>query len=130
MPGRPSSPPVVPPLSLASILSVMATPCSKPPNNLSTQSHTNHFSHLLLFHLLKPQLLASTPSRLISVSSTGHRKAPTSAAQGAATSVYAAVGAEFEGRGGLYLAGCAVQGPFRGRDATAMDDGGFGGVGV
>lgn len=125
MPGRPSCPPVVAPLSLASILSVMATPCSKPPANLSTQFYTNHLSHLLLLHLLKPLPLAPTPSRLISVSSAGHRKAPTSAAQGAATIVYAAVGAEFEGRGGLRLADCAVQGPFRGRDPTAMDDGGL-----
>lgn len=52
------------------------------------------------------------------------------AAQGSATSVYAAVGAEFEGRGGPCLADCVVQGPFRGRDAMAMDGEGFGGVGV
>lgn len=48
-----------------------------------------------------------------------------SAAQGAATSAYAAVGAEFEGRGGLYLSNCAVQGPFEGTDPMAMDDEGF-----
>lgn len=205
MPGRPSYPVVAPPASLTSVLSVMATPYGKTTDNLETQFQTNHFSHFLLFHLLLPLLLspASTPSRVVSVSSMGHRVAPTrpadynfadpatynpyvaygqaktanihlansitrryaargltalslhpggvmtglgvfippeewarydtpevkryvkSAAQGAATSVYAAVGAELEGRGGLYLSNCAVQGPFEGTDPMAMDGEGF-----
>lgn len=37
-----------------------------------------------------------------------------SEAQGAATSVYAAVGEEFEGKGRLYLSNCEVQGPGKG----------------
>lgn len=48
-----------------------------------------------------------------------------SPAQGAATSVYAAVGKEFEGKGGLYLADCAAQGPFKGADPFATDDEGY-----
>lgn len=104
MPGRPSCPPVVPPLSLASILSVMATPCSKPPNNLETQFHTNHLSYPRLFHYLKPLPLAPNPSRLISVSSTGHRKPPHERGAG--------IGDERVrcGRGGVRGAGRAVFG--------------------
>ncbi|KAK8102685.1 hypothetical protein PG984_015831 [Apiospora sp. TS-2023a] len=39
------------------------------------------------------------------------RRYLTNVRQGCATSVYAAVSAELEGRGGLYLEGCAVAGP-------------------
>ncbi|TDZ37872.1 Retinol dehydrogenase 12 [Colletotrichum spinosum] len=56
---------------------VMACPKGKTVDGFETQFGTNHLGHFLLFHLLKPALLASsTPefnSRLISVSSTGHR---------------------------------------------------------
>jgi NAD(P)-dependent dehydrogenase (short-subunit alcohol dehydrogenase family) len=47
-----------------------------------------------------------------------------SAAQGAATTVYAAVSEEWEGKGGKYLSNCVVQGP-AGKDANAGigDDG-------
>ncbi|KAK7972969.1 hypothetical protein PG996_007191 [Apiospora saccharicola] len=41
--------------------------------------------------------------------------------QGCATSVYAAVSAELEGRGGLYLEGCAVAGPAPGDSLEAGD---------
>lgn len=186
----------------------MATPFSKTPDGFELQFATNHLSHFLLFRLILPLLLApatpSSPSRVISVSSLGHRIAPTrphdynftepnayipwvaygqsktanihlanaisrhygsqnlhglslhpggidtglqvhisdeekaqwaqnpvigkymkSPAQGAATSVYAAVGKEFEGKGGLYLADCAAQGPFKGADPFATDDEGY-----
>jgi hypothetical protein len=48
-----------------------------------------------------------------------------SPAQGAATSVYAAVGAEWEGKGGLYRSDCAAQGPFRGEDPMSATDEGY-----
>jgi hypothetical protein len=48
-----------------------------------------------------------------------------SAEQGAATSVYAAVGAEWEGNGALYLSDCQVQGEFRGTEPLALDDEGW-----
>lgn len=174
------------------------------PDSNETQFQTNHLSHFLLFHLLLPLLLAATPSRVISVSSIGHRASPTlpgnydfrepstyapwkaygqaktanihlanaisrhygsrglqalslhpggiatglqvhvdegmkakwaedekvakymkSPEQGAATSVYAALGAEWEGRGGLYLSDCRVQGPFRGGEAIGVGDEGW-----
>jgi hypothetical protein len=47
-----------------------------------------------------------------------------SPAQGAATSVYAAVGKEWEGRGRLYLSNCVAQGLFKGEDPmSSMDEG-------
>ncbi|KAG6999331.1 hypothetical protein G7Y79_00036g072870 [Physcia stellaris] len=175
---------------------VMATPEGRTKDNFETQFGTNHLAHFLLFHLLKPTLLSSTTptfqSRVVCVSSTGHRGGPVrfddynfeqpssydpwrayaqsktaniylatelerrysrrglhgislhpggvrsglqvhsnatmadvwetpvvkarekSAAQGAATAVYAALSRDFEGRGGVFLANCAVVGPFRG----------------
>jgi NAD(P)-dependent dehydrogenase (short-subunit alcohol dehydrogenase family) len=183
----------------------MATPQGKTQDNFETQFATNHLSHFLLFNLLAPLLLtSSTPSsssRVISVSSLGHRTAPTrphdfnftepdsyqpwiaygqaktanihlansisrrfgaqnlhglslhpggimtglqvhlpdeqvkgwnedastraymkSAAQGAATSVYAALGKEWEGKGLLYLSDCQAQGPYQGGD-VGTDEG-------
>ncbi|KAF2628164.1 short chain dehydrogenase [Macroventuria anomochaeta] len=55
---------------------IMATPYGKTVDGFETQFATNHLSHFLLFQLLKPALLASAtpsyPSRVVSVSSTGH----------------------------------------------------------
>ena len=39
--------------------------------------------------------------------------------QGAATSVYAAVSKEWEGKGGKYLSNCEVMGPFQPENATS-----------
>jgi NAD(P)-dependent dehydrogenase (short-subunit alcohol dehydrogenase family) len=188
--------------------SVMATPPGKTKDNFETQFGTNHLSHFLLFNLIKPLLLAgSSPtsaSRVITVSSLGHRIAPTrphdfnftepnsyqpwlaygqaktanihlangisrrfgsqnlhglslhpggimtnlqqhlpdeqvrgwkedptmsaymkSPAQGAATSVYAALGKEWEGKGLLYLSDCQAQGPFQGEDPLSATDEGY-----
>ena len=56
---------------------VMAPPYALTTDGFETQIATNHLAHFLLFELLKDALLASsTPefnSRVISVSSTGHR---------------------------------------------------------
>ncbi|KAK0311963.1 hypothetical protein LTR01_002877 [Friedmanniomyces endolithicus] len=57
---------------------VMATPLGKTPDGFESQIGTNHFAHFLLFQLLKPSLLNSakesgTLSRVITVSSSGHR---------------------------------------------------------
>lgn len=186
----------------------MATPQGKTLDNFETQFGTNHLSHFLLFNLLKPLLLSSanpkSSSRVITVSSLGHRIAPTrphdynfsepasyspwaaygqaktaniylansisrrygsqnlhglslhpggimtglqvhvpaeqvqgwkddeamakylkSPAQGAATSVYAALGKEWEGKGLLYLSDCAAQGPFKGSDPMSATDEGY-----
>jgi NAD(P)-dependent dehydrogenase (short-subunit alcohol dehydrogenase family) len=186
----------------------MATPQGNTTDGYETQFGTNHLSHFLLFNLLKPLLLASaTPSsnsRVITVSSLGHRIAPTrphdfnfsepdsyqpwvsygqaktanihlangitrrfgsqnlhglslhpggiitglqaflpeeqvkgwqedpamslylkSHAQGAATSVYAALGREWEGKGLLYLSDCQAQGPFKGTDPMSATDEGY-----
>lgn len=59
---------------------VMATPEGKTKDGFETQFGTNHVGHFLLFQLLKPTLLASAtsefPSRVVSVSSIGHRISP------------------------------------------------------
>jgi NAD(P)-dependent dehydrogenase (short-subunit alcohol dehydrogenase family) len=56
---------------------IMATPEGKTADGHELQFGTNYLGHFLLFHLLKPALLAGAsaerPSRVISVSSTGHR---------------------------------------------------------
>lgn len=55
---------------------VMATPYGKTKDGFETQFGTNYLAHFLLFQLLKPALLLSatsaSPSRFVSVSSTGH----------------------------------------------------------
>jgi NAD(P)-dependent dehydrogenase (short-subunit alcohol dehydrogenase family) len=174
----------------------MATPYGHTEDGFETQFGTNHIGHFLLFQLLKPILLkSSTPSfnsRLISVSSWGHRfgsirfddnfdwkngkgyepfeaygqsktaniylaceidrrysskglhatslhpggistglqvhiteeqmkawdvsdmmRYMKNTEQGAATSVYAAISHEWEGKGGKYLSDCVVQAPFK-----------------
>lgn len=61
---------------------VMATPAGKTADGFETQFGTNHLGHFLLFQLLRPALVASAAgspdfaSRVISVSSTGHRMIP------------------------------------------------------
>lgn len=59
---------------------VMATPKGKTKDGLETQFGTNHVAHFYLFQLLKDTLLASAtpdfPSRVVSVSSFGHRTGP------------------------------------------------------
>ena len=56
---------------------IMACPEGKTKDGYEVQFGTNHLGHFLLFELLKPALLAAAtperPSRVISVSSTGHR---------------------------------------------------------
>ena len=57
---------------------VMRTPEGKTADGFETQLGTNHLAHFLLFHLLKPALLAgSTPSfhsRVVNLSSESHRQ--------------------------------------------------------
>lgn len=173
----------------------MATPEGRTKDGFETQFGTNHLGHFLLFQLLKPLLLKSAtpefPSRVVSLTSIGHRFGPIrfddvnfekesydewkaygqsktaniylaneierrygakglhatsvhpggiqtglmvhlepealeswaknpvlvnymkSVEQGAATSVYAAIGKEWANKGGKYLANCAEQGPVR-----------------
>ncbi len=56
---------------------VMATPEGHTVDVLELQFGTNHLGHFLLFQLLKPALLKAAPSerpsRVVAVSSTGHR---------------------------------------------------------
>lgn len=187
---------------------IMACPEGRTVDGYELQFGTNHLGHFLLFQLLKPTLLASSTaefnSRVVSVSSYGHRFSPIrfddfsfekepydptkaygqsktaniylasyidrhygpkglhatslhpggiwtqlqkhipdemkdqwkvdpdvkwymkSPAQGAATSVYAAVSKDWEGTGGKYLSDCEVQLAFRRDTAHAFgigDDG-------
>ncbi|OAL53079.1 NAD(P)-binding protein, partial [Pyrenochaeta sp. DS3sAY3a] len=55
---------------------IMATPYTLTKDGFESQFGTCHLAHFLLFHLLKPALLASAtqdyPSRYVSVSSSGH----------------------------------------------------------
>lgn len=56
---------------------IMAVPYSKTTDGFESQFATNHLAHFLLFQLLKPALLTSAtpayPSRVVSVTSTGHQ---------------------------------------------------------
>jgi NAD(P)-dependent dehydrogenase (short-subunit alcohol dehydrogenase family) len=55
---------------------VMACPLARNANGWESQFATNHVGHFLLTGLLTPLLIASAPSRVISVSSRGHRFSP------------------------------------------------------
>jgi NAD(P)-dependent dehydrogenase (short-subunit alcohol dehydrogenase family) len=55
---------------------VMANPLARTPNGWESQFATNHLGHFLLVGLLSPMLVASAPSRVVSVSSRGHRFSP------------------------------------------------------
>ena len=48
-----------------------------------------------------------------------------SAAQGAATTVYAAVSKDWEGKGGRYLSNCMEMGPFQGKEGIEVMDEGY-----
>lgn len=186
---------------------VMATPEGRTKDGFETQFGTNHVGHFLLFQLLKPTLLKSSSrafqSRVICVSSIGHRQGPVrfedynfdkpssynpwqaygqaktsniylaneierryssqglhgislhpgginsnlgvhvqdvfgpmwdlpeikviekSAQQGAATTAYAALSRDLEGKGGVYLANCAIMGPFKSDNLMDLYDDGY-----
>ena len=186
---------------------VMATPEGRTVDGFEIQFGTCHLAHFLLFQLLKPLLLDSSTrafqSRVVCVSSSGHRGGPVrfddynfekpssydpwqayaqaktcniylaneierryssrglhatslhpgsiqsdlqkhvreavahvwetaevktnerSPAQGAATTVYAALSLDFEGKGGVYLSRCAIMGPFRGESPLDITDDGY-----
>jgi NAD(P)-dependent dehydrogenase (short-subunit alcohol dehydrogenase family) len=55
---------------------VMASPLVRTANGWESQFATNHVGHFLLTGLLTPLLVASAPSRVVSVSSRGHRFSP------------------------------------------------------
>jgi NAD(P)-dependent dehydrogenase (short-subunit alcohol dehydrogenase family) len=55
---------------------VMACPLARNAQGWESQFATNHVGHFLLAGLLQPLLVASAPSRVISVSSRGHRFSP------------------------------------------------------
>ncbi|KAJ4993630.1 WW domain-containing oxidoreductase [Stagonosporopsis vannaccii] len=59
---------------------IMATPYSKTTDGFESQFGTNHLAHFLLFQLVKDALLSSAtpgyPSRVVSVTSTGHQFGP------------------------------------------------------
>jgi NAD(P)-dependent dehydrogenase (short-subunit alcohol dehydrogenase family) len=55
---------------------VMASPLARTANGWESQFATNHIGHFLLTGLLTPLLVASAPSRVVSVSSRGHRFSP------------------------------------------------------
>ncbi len=53
---------------------VMATPQEYTPDGFERQFGTNHLGHFLLTTLLLPALRAGTPSRVVVLSSSGHRR--------------------------------------------------------
>ena len=52
---------------------IMATPKSYTPDGFESQFGTNHLGHYLLTRLLLPALQAAAPSRVVVLSSSGHR---------------------------------------------------------
>ncbi len=55
---------------------VMASPFGKTTDGFETQFGTNHLGHFLLTALLTPALLKAAPSRVVNLSSAGHRMSP------------------------------------------------------
>jgi NAD(P)-dependent dehydrogenase (short-subunit alcohol dehydrogenase family) len=55
---------------------VMATPLRRLPGGFEAQFGTNHLAHMLLAGRLAPALLKGAPSRVVALSSIGHRRAP------------------------------------------------------
>jgi NAD(P)-dependent dehydrogenase (short-subunit alcohol dehydrogenase family) len=55
---------------------VMACPLGRTAEGLDTQLGTNHLGHFVLTARLIPQLLAGAPSRIVNLSSAGHRLSP------------------------------------------------------
>jgi NAD(P)-dependent dehydrogenase (short-subunit alcohol dehydrogenase family) len=55
---------------------VMACPLARTPEGWEIQFATNHLGHFLLTGLLAPALRAGAPSRVVSLSSSGHRLSP------------------------------------------------------
>jgi len=54
----------------------MATPFQKTVDGFESQFGTNHLAHFLLTNLLLPALRRGAPSRVVSLSSTGHKLGP------------------------------------------------------
>jgi NAD(P)-dependent dehydrogenase (short-subunit alcohol dehydrogenase family) len=55
---------------------VMACPLGRTAQGLDTQLGTNHLGHFVLTARLIPQILAGAPSRIVNLSSAGHRLSP------------------------------------------------------
>ena len=55
---------------------IMATPLRRLANGFEAQFGTNHLGHMLLAGRLAPALLKAAPSRVVALSSIGHRRAP------------------------------------------------------
>jgi NAD(P)-dependent dehydrogenase (short-subunit alcohol dehydrogenase family) len=55
---------------------VMACPLGRTAQGLDTQLGTNHLGHFVLTARLMPQILAGSPSRIVNLSSAGHRLSP------------------------------------------------------
>jgi len=55
---------------------IMASPFSKTVDGFESQFGTNHLGHFLLTTLLIPALKAGAPSRVVNLSSAGHKRAP------------------------------------------------------
>jgi NAD(P)-dependent dehydrogenase (short-subunit alcohol dehydrogenase family) len=55
---------------------IMATPLRRLAGGIEAQFGTNHLGHMLLAGRLAPSLLKAAPSRVVALSSIGHRRAP------------------------------------------------------
>jgi NAD(P)-dependent dehydrogenase (short-subunit alcohol dehydrogenase family) len=55
---------------------IMACPLQRTPAGFESQFATNHLGHFLLTTLLMPALKAGAPSRVVSLTSTGHKLSP------------------------------------------------------